>query len=445
MNFSILNIIIICIIIITIVEYKKNKSNINYLFISLFIILLIINSYWIFDTNFFSIQPWKYGFLLMIFGLFLTILELIEKNNLEIYCLVCLVFIGSILLVISSNLITLYLGLELQTFCIFILIAKNRLSVKGSEAGLKYFILGAISSGFYLLGITMLFLIGSSLEIVDLKIISNDLIFNISLIFITLSLCFKLTLFPLHFWIPDVYEGSSWEIISLISTLPKISVICILIQMLINSDLIIIFSLLSIIIGTLGSFNQSKTKRLFGYSGISHMGFIMLSYGVFINTGFIVGNLYLVIYMIGMISIFSLIINFFTKSKYIIELSHLKFSSRCVSISWVLLILSIAGIPPLSGFISKWFLLWNTINFDFAISSFIIILFSAIGAGYYLRLVKMVYFQKKSSFFLWESILTKGLVKNELSLLVLGIYLFFSFFLILNFSFFIDILNFNLN
>nr|QPF96867.1 NADH dehydrogenase subunit 2 [Eutima sp. BMK-2020] len=445
MNFSILNIIIICIIIITIVEYKKNKSNINYLFISLFIILLIINSYWIFDTNFFSIQPWKYGFLLMIFGLFLTILELIEKNNLEIYCLVCLVFIGSILLVISSNLITLYLGLELQTFCIFILIAKNRLSVKGSEAGLKYFILGAISSGFYLLGITMLFLIGSSLEIVDLKIISNDLIFNISLIFITLSLCFKLTLFPLHFWIPDVYEGSSWEIISLISTLPKISVICILIQMLINSDLIIIFSLLSIIIGTLGSFNQSKTKRLFGYSGISHMGFIMLSYGVFINTGFIVGNLYLVIYMIGMISIFSLIINFFTKSKYIIELSHLKFSSRCVSISWVLLILSIAGIPPLSGFISKWFLLWNTINFDFAISSFIIILFSAIGAGYYLRLVKMVYFQKKSSFFLWESILTKELVKNELSLLVLGIYLFFSFFLILNFSFFIDILNFNLN
>lgn len=445
MNFSILNIIIICIIIITIVEYKKNKSNINYLFISLFIILLIINSYWIFDTNFFSIQPWKYGFLLMIFGLFLTILELIEKNNLEIYCLVCLVFIGSILLVISSNLITLYLGLELQTFCIFILIAKNRLSVKGSEAGLKYFILGAISSGFYLLGITMLFLIGSSLEIVDLKIISNDLIFNISLIFITLSLCFKLTLFPLHFWIPDVYEGSSWEIISLISTLPKISVICILIQMLINSDLIIIFSLLSIIIGTLGSFNQSKTKRLFGYSGISHMGFIMLSYGVFINTGFIVGNLYLVIYMIGMISIFSLIINFFTKSKYIIELSHLKFSSRCVSISWVLLILSIAGIPPLSGFISKWFLLWNTINFDFAISSFIIILFSAIGSGYYLRLVKMVYFQKKSSFFLWESILTKGLVKNELSLLVLGIYLFFSFFLILNFSFFIDILNFNLN
>lgn len=135
----------------------------------------------------------------MIFGLFLTILELIEKNNLEIYCLVCLVFIGSILLVISSNLITLYLSLELQTFCIFILIAKNRLSVKGSEAGLKYFILGAISSGFYLLGITMLFLIGSSLEIVDLKIISNDLIFNISLIFITLSLCFKLTLFPLHF------------------------------------------------------------------------------------------------------------------------------------------------------------------------------------------------------------------------------------------------------
>ena len=138
-------------------------------------------------------------FLILVFGLYVVILELIEEKTFDIYCLTTLVFLGSILLITCDNLLSLYLALELQTFSMFILIAKNRLSIKSSEAGLKYFILGALSSGFYLLGLTILFLSGFSLNLKDLIILSNEYINNIALILISLSFCFKLSLFPLHF------------------------------------------------------------------------------------------------------------------------------------------------------------------------------------------------------------------------------------------------------
>ena len=162
--------------------------------------------------------------------------------------------------------------------------------------------------------------------------------------------------------------------------------------------MVLTFSLVSIIIGTLGSLNQSKLKRLLGYSSISHMGFTILGFSLLSSQGFIISNLYLFIYSMTMISIFCLIIYFNFSSKFIIELGFIKFSNLLFPISLVILILSIAGIPPLSGFVSKWFLLWSVIEFNYNISSFLLILFSAIGAGYYLRLVKIIYFQKSSSY-----------------------------------------------
>ena len=443
MDFNFLNITILITFLILFNEYLKNKNYILFSLVTLLIIFLFLNSYSVFDTNLFLIDRWKLIFLILLFGCYIVIIELVEEKNFDIFCLITLVFIGSIVLISCDNFITLYLGLELQTFSVFILIAKNRLSIKSSEAALKYFILGTLSSGFFLLGITLLFLIGASLNIKDLIINSNETIVDFSLGLILLSFCFKLGLFPLHFWIPDIYEGSSWDIISLIATLPKISMLSVFIQILINSGLILSVSLVSIIIGTLGSLNQTKTKRLLGYSSISHMGFIMLGYSIFNNYGFTTASLYLFFYMITMLSIFILIIYSLNKSKYIIEISYLKYINKTFSITLILLILSIAGIPPLSGFISKWFLLWNTMNFGFIYSSFIVILFSAVGAGYYMRLVKIVYFQKKSSFFLWSKILLKENSNNELVLVNLGFFFFLNLFIIINFTFVIDIINFN--
>lgn len=441
MKFDLINTLIIINLFLILLEYSYKKSEFIYVFILSFLILSILIYKEVLLCYLFNLDLWKLIFIFLIIFLYFIILDLIEDRNFDIYCLVTLVFLGSFILVTCDNLLTLYLGLELQTFSIFILIAKNRLSIKSSEAGLKYFILGALSSGFYLLGLTMMFLLGYSLNLSDINFISMEFLNTISLIFITLSFCFKLSLFPLHFWIPDIYEGSSWDIVALISTLPKISVIVVLIQFLINSNLIFSFSILSIIIGTLGSLNQTKIKRLLGYSGISHMGFIILGFSLLAKQGFIISNLYLFIYMLTMISLFILIINSNFSSNFIIELGGLKILNSIFSITLIFLILSIAGIPPLSGFISKWFLLLSCLNYNNLISSFIIILFSAIGAGYYLRLVKIIYFQKKDSYFVWKNILIKKHTHKELNLIILGFLLFFNIFIIFNFSFLVDFIN----
>lgn len=441
MKFDIINALVIISLTLIILEYKNKKNNFFYLLFSIMIIFVVLKFPLLFNSNFFNLDMWKMVFLILVFGLYVVILELIEEKTFDIYCLTTLVFLGSILLITCDNLLSLYLALELQTFSMFILIAKNRLSIKSSEAGLKYFILGALSSGFYLLGLTILFLSGFSLNLKDLIILSNEYINNTALILISLSFCFKLSLFPLHFWIPDIYEGSSWDIVSLISSLPKISVLSVIIQLLINSQMLLGFSIISIIIGTLGSLNQSKIKRLLGYSGISHIGFIMLGFTLLTKQGFVISNLYLIIYMLTMISVFILIIYSNFNSKFIIELGGLKFVNKVLSMTLILLILSIAGIPPLSGFISKWFLLLTTVDLHYNIASFVIILFSAIGAGYYLRIVKIIYFQQKASYLVWKNILEKNSVRDELTLLILGFLFFITFFLIFNFSFIIDFIN----
>ena len=428
-------------ILLLILEYKNIKNNLLYLLIFSLGMIFILLYQDLLITYLFNLSAWKIIFIFLVFFIYFIILELIEDKNFDIYCLTTLVFLGSIILIMCDNLITLYLGLELQTFSTFILIAKNRLSIKSSEAGLKYFILGALSSGFYLLGITVLFLLGSSLNIGDLVLVSNEFFNSIALIMITLSFCFKLSLFPLHFWIPDIYEGSSWDIISLISSLPKISMVSVLIQLLINSNMILGFSLISIVIGTLGSLNQSKIKRLLGYSAISHIGFIILGFSLLTSQGFIISNIYLVIYALAMISIFILIIYSNFSSKFIIELGGMKFLSKIFSITLIVLILSIAGIPPLSGFISKWFLLLTTIEFHYNISSFIIILFSAIGAGYYLRIVKIIYFQRNSSYLVWQNILSNKKEISEINIFTLGLLFFISIFLITNIPFLIDLIS----
>lgn len=428
-------------ILLLILEYKNIKNNLLYLLVSSLGMIFILLYQDLLITYLFNLSAWKIIFIFLVFFIYFIILELIEDKNFDIYCLITLVFLGSIILIMCDNLITLYLGLELQTFSTFILIAKNRLSIKSSEAGLKYFILGALSSGFYLLGITILFLLGSSLNIGDLVLVSNELFNSIALIMITLSFCFKLSLFPLHFWIPDIYEGSSWDIISLISSLPKISMVSVLIQLLINSNMILGFSLISIIIGTLGSLNQSKIKRLLGYSAISHIGFIVLGFSLLTSQGFIISNIYLVVYALTMISIFILIIYSNFSSKFIIELGGMKFLSKIFSVTLIVLILSIAGIPPLSGFISKWFLLLTTVEFYYNISSFIIILFSAIGAGYYLRIVKIIYFQRNSSYLVWQNILSNKKEISEINIFTLGFLFFISIFLITNIPFLIDLIS----
>lgn len=421
---------------LTLIVKEFNKT-INYMkVLAVIIISSLLFLFFFFNgshLDIFSVNEWKLFLAVLLLICFFVILHLLEEKTFDVYLLGTLVLLGSLIIVSCDHLLVIYLGLELQTFSFFILISKNRVSVKGSEAGLKYFILGALSSGLYLLGLCLFFLSGISLSLSDLVLSSSDILIIIGCILILISFAFKLALFPLHFWIPDIYEGSSWDVISLLSTLPKISILAIVLQLGVHLNLLMLCSLLSIIIGTLGALNQSKLKRLLAYSGISHIGFILLGYTLLSIEGYEVSYIYIVIYMMTMLSVFVLIVNSpWKKDYYIIELGGLQYVNRILALTWLIIFLSIAGIPPFSGFISKWYILWTVISSNYLMSSLIGILFSAIGAAYYLRVVKITYFQKQASYLTWNKILKVNSKYSEVQCSILGLGIFLSIIFIIN-------------
>ena len=410
MIYNQISIILLCLVVsIFLMEFIKiRKFNFVIILISLYFLSeLVLNSdFW--HINFLSNYFWRNILMLIVLISFLGVINLIKDYRFEIIILNIMIFLGALMVILCDHLIIIYLGLELQTFSLFILISKNKISIKGSEAGLKYFILGALSSGLFLLGTSFIFTTSLSLNLKDIYINSGFEIYlvKLALTLICLSLFFKLAIFPVHFWIPDIYEGSSWETIALISTLPKISVLSILLQILGYSNIFILCALFSIIIGTLGALNQTKLKRLLAYSGISHMGFIILGFSVLSNQGYEASMIYLCIYIITMLGLFLLIkFTFFTKNYYLIELGGQNISNKIIAFSWAVFFLSIAGIPPLSGFISKWLILTTILNYKYSVSALIGVLFSAIAAGYYIRILKISYFQKSSSYLNWKYII----------------------------------------
>nr|YP_010890031.1 NADH dehydrogenase subunit 2 [Apolemia rubriversa]WJJ70043.1 NADH dehydrogenase subunit 2 [Apolemia rubriversa] len=413
------------------INYTERDKLLLILFI-LFIFVLNYNNY--FNLYFFSYDNWKGIIFVFMFFIYIIINNISNYFELEEWLLGFIVLLGAFVVITCDHFLILYLGLELQTFSIFILISKNKIWLKSSEAGLKYFILGALSSGLFLLGIVLLFIKGYSLSIESFTtgFWYQEKILIISFLFIILSLFFKISLFPLHFWIPDIYEGSSWKTLGLIGTLPKISVIYLLIQFSEMIDLFIICSLLSIIIGTLGALNQTKLKRLLAYSGISHMGFMILIIGILNQKGFTINNIYLLIYILSLISIIILVSKtLLSNNNYLIELGNNNYVNRIIALSWIILLLSIAGIPPLSGFLSKWLVLWTILEENYIISTIICITFSAIAAGYYLRLIKIVYFQKNSSYILWKSILLPESKISSTNFYFLGLFIYIIIFFIL--------------
>lgn len=394
---------------------------------------IINNNLW--HLNFLSNELWRIGLLILILISFIVIHNMNATENFEVSILNIMVLLASSSIILSDHLIVIYLGLELQTFSLFILIAKNKISIKSSEASLKYFILGALSSGLLLLGISFIFSVNLSLNIKDIYLAQVFENYNVKIasVLICLALFFKLALFPLHFWISDVYEGSSWDTIVTLSTLPKISVLSIIIQLLSYTEFFLLCSLGSIIIGSLGALNQTKFKRLLAYSGISHMGFILLGITMISSQGYEASFFYVLVYVINMLGLLLLIEKtFFSRNHYLIELSGHNLSNKIIALSWGILFLSIAGIPPLSGFINKWLILITILDNNYVLSSIIVVLFSAIAASYYLRIVKISYFQKNSSYLNWEYILTPKKDISSFKEYLIGVSIYTSLFLIIN-------------
>nr|YP_010890066.1 NADH dehydrogenase subunit 2 [Praya dubia]WJJ70090.1 NADH dehydrogenase subunit 2 [Praya dubia] len=394
-----------------------------------FLLLLVLK-----NVNF----NWKNFILIFMFIIFLILNNIYKEFDFEDWILSLIVFIGSFVIITYDHFLIIYLGLEIQTFSFLILISKNKKWINSSEAGLKYFMLGALSSGLFLFGVVLLFITNFSLTIQDFLLHNNPL----SSLLISLSFFFKLSLFPFHFWVPDIYEGSSLKVLGLIGSLPKISVIYVLIQFKV-SWLFLMCSLLSIIVGTLGALNQTKIKRLVAYSGISNIGFIVLGLTLINQKSYLINNIYLVLYIIGFISFIILISKIsLSKNNYIIELSDNQFINILFSLSWIIILFSIAGIPPFSGFISKWLLIWNILEENYIISSLICIVFSALGVVYYIKIIKIIFFQKNSSYIIWKKIILYDKI-NVLNYYILGSLLFIIIFLVFNCKFLLLFFNFN--
>nr|QXT43900.1 NADH dehydrogenase subunit 2 [Craspedacusta sowerbii]CUS58530.1 TPA: NADH dehydrogenase subunit 2 [Craspedacusta sowerbii] len=349
---------------------------------------------------------------------------LTDRKEINTFLLLFFTILASLTLISCDHLLMIYLSLELQTFCLFILISKNRGSMLSTEAGLKYFILGAISSGIFLLGVCLHYGMNLGFNLTDFVWTGDSLFSDVINGLILIALFFKLTVVPFHFWAPDVYEGASTETVVLIATLPKISVLTVVVQLGLVSHLLVLASAASMVLGTLGALNQTKIKRLMAYSGISHVGFMLMGVLLANSHGIQATYVYMMIYVLMVILTFTIVLHSPLKKLLIVEFSGLHKENPTLALSWTVILLSIAGIPPLAGFISKWLVLWAAFNFKFYLLSLIAIICSMMAGGYYLRIVKMIYFQKRSNALIWESILspTRSISSSSSYLISLGTY-----------------------
>ena len=337
-------------------------------------------------------------------------------NCFEYVILMILAVTGMMLVVSSYDLISMYLAIELQSFCMYIIASLKRESEFSTEAGLKYFILGAFSSGLLLFGCSLLygftgttnyqqlFQIFSTIDkTIDIEV-SNAIILGV--LFILVGMLFKLSAAPFHLWAPDVYEGAPTSVTAFFAIVPKIAILSLVVRLfsyvfygllLPWQEVLILCSIISMVIGTLGALWQTKIKRLLAYSGIGHIGYMLIG----ISTGSIEGIystfFYVIIYIIMTVATFSILLSIrkqgnLSKIKYINDLSGLFISNPQLALSFSLIMFSMCGIPPLAGFFSKMFIFISAINMEMYFLAIIGVMTSVVASFYYIRIIKLMFF-----------------------------------------------------
>lgn len=334
----------------------------------------------------------------------------------EYVILMILAVTGMMLVVSSYDLIAMYLAIELQSFCMYIIASLKRESEFSTEAGLKYFILGAFSSGLLLFGCSLLygftgttnyqqlFQIFATIDKSSDLEVSNAIILGV--LFILIGMLFKLSAAPFHLWAPDVYEGAPTSVTAFFAIVPKIAILGLVVRLfsyvfygllLPWQEVLILCSILSMVIGTLGALWQNKIKRLLAYSGIGHIGYMLIG----ISTGSIEGVyatfFYVIIYIIMTIATFSILLSIrkqgnLSKLKYLNDLSGLFVSNPQLALSFSIIMFSMCGIPPLAGFFSKMFIFISAINMEMYFLAIIGVMTSVAASFYYIRLIKLMFF-----------------------------------------------------
>lgn len=334
-----------------------------------------------------------------------------EQNILFLISLLALM-----ILVSSNHFITLYLAIELQSLSFYILTASQKQSVFSIEAALKYFILGSIASGFILFGSSIIYILTGSLNFSNLQLLLLNINFfeNIpfllgllyAIIFILSGIFFKIGAAPFHFWLPDVYEGAPNNVTTFFAIVPKISFISLIIHLFFESfytiscflaPFFLITSLFSMFIGTLSSLKQKKIKRLLAYSSISHVGFILIGFTDIALNAIPYLILYVLIYISMSINLwFSYLVLMINQKpiKYITELTNLAKENKILALIITINLFSLAGIPPLAGFFSKFFIFLTAIKMNHFNLIFFAVIISIISSFYYLKIIKIIFFEK---------------------------------------------------
>jgi NADH-quinone oxidoreductase subunit N len=341
----------------------------------------------------------------------------IKKFSAEFLVLVLFSCVGGLIMIASNDFLVFYLGLELQALSFYLLSSINTSSAKSSEAGLKYFILGSLASGILLYGISLIYgFMGTTnfSEIANLvELQKNDVPvgFLLGLILVLIAMFFKLSNAPFHMWSPDVYEGSPTIVATLFATVGKFSAVLALTLLLYNFSWVILskimglVGLLSIIVGAFGAIFQKNFKRLLAFSSISHVGFIILGFAGLGKNVVVSVIFYIFIYSLITIGSFGFLNLITSKNQIdndeednkifkISSLSGLSKTNPVMALCLSLLMFSSAGIPPLAGFFSKFYIISATISSGFLILAIIAIIFSVVSAFYYLRIIKIIYFDK---------------------------------------------------
>ncbi len=423
LNFLIPEILLITSILVLLMVgvFIKNSFEIIYrssIFLTLLILLLILTS----DIK--DIKIFNDSFVIDDFSIYLKILILlstffiflisqryitdINNNKFEYPIIVLLSILGMFIMVSSNDLILFYLGLELQSLALYILASIDRDNIRSSEAGIKYFVLSALSSGLLLYGCSLLYGFAGSTNFEEIA--NKSLNYNIGIIFgmvfILVGLAFKVSVVPFHMWTPDVYQGAPTSVTSFFSVVPKLAGIAIFIKFMylpfgkiINEwqSIIVFMSIASMILGAVAAIGQKNIKRLMAYSSIGHMGYAIAGIAAGTINGIKSTLVYISIYLVMNIGIFACILLMKRGGKYIEEIDELSGASKnhpLMSLALLIILFSLAGIPPLAGFFAKFYIFMAVIESEMYILAIVGLVTTVVSAFYYIRIIKIMYFDE---------------------------------------------------
>ena len=358
----------------------------------------------------------------------------------EFYALVLFAVVGMMIMVSGQNMLTLYMGLELLSLSLYALVALDRDNTRATEAAMKYFVLGALASGMLLYGMSMIYGMTGSLNITEINHAlmgetKNHAVLILGLVFIVSGLAFKLGAVPFQMWVPDVYEGSPTAVTLLISSVPKLAAFAFVIRLLVQAlptlavdwqQMLMIMAVLSIVVGNITAIAQTNLKRMLAYSTISHIGFILYGLMSASINGFVYAMFYVVSYVLMTLAGFGIILLLSRKgfeAENLEDLKGLNQRSPWVAFLMMIVMFSMAGVPPTLGFYAKFSVLQAALQAGYLWLVVFAVLMAVVGAFYYLRVIKLMYFDEPADLKLIDAPLDMRIILsvNALALLVIGL------------------------